>query len=114
MTKLLLLPLLTAMSLAAAGKDSCVQCHANLDGDLQTPAVKFPAKDIHAQAGLSCTDCHGGDHTTDDFEASMSKARGFLGKIPRLAIPKTCARCHSDATVMHKYQPTQRVDQRPR
>jgi predicted CXXCH cytochrome family protein len=111
MKRLLLLVPLAALSLAAAAKDSCVQCHANLDGNLQAPAVKFPAKDVHAQAGLSCADCHGGDRSTDDYEASMSKAKGFVGKIPRLAIPKTCARCHSDATVMHKYQPTQRIDQ---
>src|SRR5579883_3435285 len=83
MKNLLLLLPLAAASLLAAGKDSCVQCHANLDGDLQAPAVKFPSKDIHAQVGLSCTDCHGGDRNTDDYEASMSKAKGFVGKIAR-------------------------------
>jgi predicted CXXCH cytochrome family protein len=111
MKKLLVLLPLAALSLAAAGKDSCVQCHANLDGNLQAPAVTFPAKDIHAQAGLGCADCHGGDRSTDDYTASMSKAKGFVGKIARTAIPKTCARCHSDATLMHKYKPQQRVDQ---
>jgi predicted CXXCH cytochrome family protein len=111
MKNLLLLLPLAAMSLIAAGKDSCVQCHANLDGSLQEPAVKFPAKDIHAQAGLSCADCHGGDRSTDDYEASMSKAKGFAGKIARTAVPKTCARCHSDAAFMHKYKPQQRIDQ---
>jgi hypothetical protein len=41
----------------------------------------------------------------------MSRARGFVGKIDRLAVPRLCARCHSDANLMRKYQPQQRVDQ---
>jgi predicted CXXCH cytochrome family protein len=95
---------------SAAGKNSCLSCHAGLDGDLKVPAVKFPG-DIHAQAGLSCADCHGGDAGTDDYQASMSKAKGFAGKIARTAVPRVCARCHSDANLMHKYKPQQRVDQ---
>ena len=84
--KKLLLPALVAVSLAAAAKDSCIQCHANLEGDVQAPVLKFP-KDIQSQAGLSCADCHGGDRSTDDYDASMSRAKGFVGKIGRAAVP---------------------------
>ena len=35
----------------------------------------------------------------------MSASRGFVGKPARAAIPKLCARCHSDATVIHKFRP---------
>ena len=87
----------------SSGKDSCVDCH-------QEQAARFTA-DIHKHTGFACTDCHGGDRNLDDPEASMSKARGFIGKPARTAVPKLCARCHSDAALMHKYAPQQRVDQ---
>jgi len=41
----------------------------------------------------------------------MSRARGYIGKPVRTAVPKLCARCHGDAALMHKYAPQQRVDQ---
>jgi predicted CXXCH cytochrome family protein len=100
---------LFAISLLAA-TDSCLQCHSNLDGDLQAPAKVF-ATDIHSRHGFRCNDCHGGDPNADDPEAAMSASRGFVGKVPRTAIPKLCARCHSDANVIHKFRPQQRVDQ---
>ena len=96
--------------LSAIAKDSCLECHSALDGNLKTPAVRFK-NDIHAQAGFQCTDCHGGDRTAGDPEQAMSKAKGFAGHVARTAIPKLCARCHSDAAVMKKFKPQQRVDQ---
>jgi len=90
--------------------DSCLTCHAGLDAGLKTPAEKFP-NDIHAQAGLGCADCHGGDRNSDDYEVSMSPKKGFKGPIARTAIPKLCAGCHSDANLMRKYRPQQRIDQ---
>jgi hypothetical protein len=97
-----------AASLMAA--DSCVECHLVLEGKLQAPAKAFQ-NDIHARFGFSCADCHGGDRNQTDPEAAMSKARGFVGKIPRTAVPERCAHCHSDASLMEKYKPRQRVDQ---
>ncbi len=91
-------------------KDTCVDCHGVLADQLQRPAVAF-ASDIHKHAGFSCADCHGGDRNADDPEAAMSKARGFLGKIPRTAVPRLCARCHSDANLMHRFKPQGRTDQ---
>ena len=105
---LLLLPwLLLAHGFAA---DSCLTCHAGLDAGLKAPAEKYP-NDIHAQAGLGCADCHGGDRNSDDYEVSMSPKKGFKGHIARTAIPKLCATCHSDANVMRKFRPQQRIDQ---
>jgi len=98
------------IGLAAAAKDSCLECHSMLEGDLQAPAKAFGG-DIHSKHGFRCNDCHGGDPNSDDLEISMSASRGFVGKPPRTAIPKLCARCHSDATVIHKFRPQQRVDQ---
>jgi predicted CXXCH cytochrome family protein len=99
-----------AFALPVLAADSCLKCHANLDGDLKAPADKFGA-DIHAQFGLGCADCHGGDRNSDDYEVSMSPRKGFKGHIARTAVPKLCANCHSDPNFMLKYKPQQRVDQ---
>jgi hypothetical protein len=93
-----------------AAKDSCVECHSVMEGSLQRPAQLFN-NDVHKSHGFSCASCHGGDPSSDDPLVAMSPARGFLGKVRRTSIPKFCARCHSDATLMHKYDPQQRVDQ---
>jgi predicted CXXCH cytochrome family protein len=91
-------------------KDSCLECHSQLDGKLQAPATAF-AKDVHGKHGLGCRDCHGGDATQDEPEAAMSRAKGFVGKVERKNIPKFCAKCHSDIAYMRKFAPQQRVDQ---
>ncbi len=106
--RLLLIALAAALPLAA--KDSCIECHSALDGQLQAPAAAFK-DDVHGHRGFGCADCHGGDPTQDDPGAAMSRARGFAGKIARTAVPKVCARCHSDAALIHKFRPQQRVDQ---
>ncbi len=105
---------LFALSLAAlaadAEKNTCVECHSALDGDLQRPAVLFK-KDIHLASGLTCADCHGGDRTSSDMEAAMNPKKGFVGKVKRTEIPKLCASCHSKPDFMRRYRPQQRVDQ---
>ena len=101
---------LVALAGAAAAKDSCVECHSVMEGDLKAPAAAF-AGDIHARHGFSCADCHGGDRNADDPEAAMNPAKAFKGKIARTAVPGLCARCHSDGNLMHRFKPQQRVDQ---
>jgi len=103
-----LLGLLLPLQLGA--KDSCVECHAGLEGDLTAPTQAFTS-DVHQHRGFRCVDCHGGDASVDDPDDSMSPRRGFLGKIRRTDVPKLCARCHSDAGLIHKFRPQQRVDQ---
>jgi hypothetical protein len=105
----ILFPLLAA-ALFAAAKDSCVECHSAMDGNLQRPAVLIK-NDVHAANSLSCADCHGGDRTSDDPLVAMNRAKGFKGKPARAAIPKLCAGCHSNPDTMRRYRPQQRVDQ---
>ncbi len=95
---------------AAPSKDSCVECHGALTAGLQAPALSFN-EDVHHHAGFSCAACHGGDPQSDDPETAMSRARGFAGRISRTAVPQLCARCHSDANLIHRFRPQQRVDQ---
>jgi len=65
--------------------------------------------DVHAQFGLSCHDCHGGDPLEEDLE--LAKGRSFKGVPSRTKIPDFCGACHSDASYMRKYHPNIRVDQ---
>jgi predicted CXXCH cytochrome family protein len=102
--------LLVLAGLPLAGKDSCFTCHSQLEGRYQAPAAVF-RKSVHFQQGFTCTACHGGDSNSDDPQEAMSKARGFIGVPPRTAIPKLCAKCHSDPNLMRKYNPSERVDQ---
>jgi predicted CXXCH cytochrome family protein len=99
-----------ALLLAQAAKDSCVECHSQLDGNLQRPATLIK-DDVHTANGLSCADCHGGNRASDDMSDAMSPAKGFTGKPARAAIPRFCARCHSNPNIIGKFLPQQRVDQ---
>jgi len=101
---------LLCYSVSAAGVDSCVTCHTALDEGTKGPTTLIK-NDIHIAHGLSCADCHGGDRTATDQDASMNRAKGFRGKPSRAAIPKLCAGCHSNPDYMRKYAPRQRVDQ---
>lgn len=91
-------------------KNSCLECHSILTDNLGVTEEKF-SQDIHAQKGLTCASCHGGDATNDDPEVAMGKKAGFKGKIARAQIPQLCGSCHSDPAVMRKYNPSLRTDQ---
>lgn len=97
--------LLTALLWPAvvASAPSCMDCH---DHEEQ---AKQLAVSIHSEAGVTCTDCHGGDpaatdetaHASDDFRRPDSKQ----------AIAENCARCHADVRMMNPYGlPTDQLD----
>lgn len=90
--------------------NSCLDCHSALPEPLGVSAEKFK-QDIHAEKGLSCVNCHGGDATADDPDKAMNKKAGFKGKIERAQIPQLCGSCHSDPAYMRQYNPSLRTDQ---
>ena len=102
--------LLTVPTLDAQTKNSCLDCHSKLDPPLGVEEEQFSSS-IHAQKGMNCTICHGGDPSSDDMERAMSKAAGFKGHIERAQIPSLCAKCHSDAEYMRGFDPLLRTDQ---
>jgi predicted CXXCH cytochrome family protein len=91
--------------------NTCVACHQGIGDPRVTPPAEKFAQDVHLAKGILCQDCHGGDPTNPDPERSMDRAKGFVGKPKRQAIPAVCGRCHSDAAYMKKFNPTLRVDQ---
>ncbi len=108
---LLLFGLVGLASLASAQtKDSCLDCHSGLPEPLGVSQEKF-SQDIHAQKGLTCAGCHGGDPSSDDPDKAMSRKAGWKGKIDRKQIPQLCGSCHSDPAYMRQFNPSLRTDQ---
>jgi len=107
----MLLAARTVAAQPAPSANSCVSCHTTLpEARLSAPPAAF-AQDVHRDTGFSCIDCHGGDRAAADKINAHDAARGFRGKPAGQAVIATCARCHSDAELMRKYAPRQRIDQ---
>jgi predicted CXXCH cytochrome family protein len=95
---------------SAATTESCVNCHTSLDDGPKGP-VALESKSVHKHAGFSCSGCHGGDPAADDADVAMSPSHGFVGAPSAQAVAGFCGRCHSDASLMKRYNPTTRIDQ---
>src|SRR5262249_17645653 len=91
-------------------KDSCVECHSQMEGELSEP-VNRSKEDIHFGRGLSCSNCHGGDPAKDDPVSAMDKSKGFVARPSPKEMPNFCGKCHSNADFMKKFNPGLRVDQ---
>lgn len=102
--------LAAALAAAPPPGGACQACHAGLGGDLAAPAEAF-ADDVHAQRGLGCAACHGGDPASDDAEVAMSRAKGFRGAPARRDVPGLCGGCHSDAAFIKRFAPNLPTDQ---
>jgi hypothetical protein len=90
--------------------NSCLDCHSAMPAPLGVTQDKF-SQDIHAQKGLTCTSCHGGDASSYDPTVAMGRKAGFKGKIDHRQIPELCGSCHSDPNFMRQYDPSLRTDQ---
>jgi len=78
---------------ASGTQDECMTCHL----DAETPEALAYRHDIHRARGVTCADCHGGDPHSDDQDAAMNKAKGFIGvpkssESPSFAAPATAGR----------------------
>lgn len=95
--------LLTGLVAAPAGANSCVTCHSSPEFFAKFPLLDSYYKkwvdSTHAQAGVTCNNCHGGRPEEASQAAahegvlpvSDSRSRLFFRNQPR-----TCGRCHAD------------------
>jgi predicted CXXCH cytochrome family protein len=90
--------------------NSCLDCHSGLPDPLGVTQDKF-SQDIHAQKGLTCTSCHGGDASSYDPTVAMSPKAGWKGKVDRKQVPQLCGSCHSNSAYMRQFNPSLRTDQ---
>jgi hypothetical protein len=92
---LLVLTFLAAMSVNCgtlhAEEIVCITCHGAMPGKYGEP-VKLWQGSIHAENGIACNACHGGD--PKDVANAMKKDRGFLGAPKYNDVPAFCGRCH--------------------
>lgn len=94
----LFLLLMAAFAGAAWSQDPCADCHAAQELD---EAEEFHLRQwrssVHAAAGVSCSDCHGGNSSTF---VQLRAHKGVLNsghpKSPthQWNLPRTCGRCH--------------------
>lgn len=114
--------LLSPVNAAAADvkASSCVACHGDanvIDDEAMRRIVTSFADDVHAQVGLSCQDCHGGNpdpELAEDMLAAMDDAfapNPYRGAPKRADVPALCGRCHSNFEFMRRFRPDARVDQ---
>lgn len=101
----------TPVPAQAQQKNSCIECHAKLDDPRLSAPAKLFDNDVHKARGLMCNDCHGGDPNANTNEAAHDLRKGYLGKPKTLDIPAYCGKCHSDANLMKRFNPSLRVDQ---
>ena len=98
--------LLSCKAAAETKPDNCVTCHAVINEEI----VLACKDDVHARAGISCADCHGGNPAIDDEEA-MNLAYGFIGAPDHLNQPQFCGKCHSDPNYMRTFSQSIPTDQ---
>lgn len=96
---LMILTFLAVPALAQADDSVCIQCHGGQTGRLGEPVEQWRTS-VHAENGISCHDCHGGDPT--DFAMAMSPERGFLGVPDYTEVPDFCGRCHVGVAEAYK------------
>jgi len=98
---------------------SCTTCHGDSDmfDPVQLEILVDMRNGVHADFGLSCHDCHGGNPdmaVADDMDAAMSPSfepNPYRGAPGPGDIPGFCGRCHSDPSFMSRFKPDPRVDQ---
>jgi hypothetical protein len=101
----------TGAPVSAGASSTCLDCHLAVDDSTLTPPASAFADDVHAHAGLSCANCHGGDPRAEDQDAAHDRRKGFVGKPRPRQVPELCGDCHADAAAMRKHDPSLRVDQ---
>lgn len=71
----------------------CILCHAE-----QRNAFVVG---VHAEHGMRCADCHGGDPAAKSLPAAHRG--GFIGKPNKVQTAQLCGSCHSDPNRMRQY-----------
>src|SRR5574341_142601 len=83
-------------------QNTCADCHATGDEASQQIVAEWSAS-IHAERGVICADCHGGNPNEAAMTESMSEDAGFIGAPDRQDIPRLCGSCHANVNLMRQY-----------
>lgn len=72
---------------------SCIMCHTAMRADF--------LEGVHARRGIQCTDCHGGDPS--QFEADASHSSDFQGGLTKEESVELCLSCHGSISEMRQF-----------
>jgi hypothetical protein len=86
-------PLAQVPAFPADTANGCLACHA--------AERQAATEGVHAQHGVTCVSCHGGDPTARTLPAGHSGH--FLGTPDKVATAELCGSCHSDPNKMREY-----------
>ena len=75
--------------------NSCLLCHADMQEDMKGS--------IHAQQGIFCNRCHGGDPAQPTKELAKAPGTGYIGSPNKQQIAEMCGTCHANVEVMNFY-----------
>jgi predicted CXXCH cytochrome family protein len=89
---------------AVATTNQCLECHRKEKEDRLVAPTRGFDHDVHAQRGLGCVGCHGGDPNDPDI-TGMDPDKGYVGKPGRKEIAALCEKCHADAAYMKRFNP---------
>ncbi len=93
--------------------DACIQCHLEIDEELETPVMTRFENDVHWQKGISCDGCHGGDpEAWDDEDEAMYDSESFIEGMTKIDEIDVCSKCHSDPSYMRQYSASVKTDQK--
>ncbi len=71
----------------------CIVCHAD--------KRRAFSQGVHAERGIRCEDCHGGDPS--QYETPAAHRGRFVGSPTKRETVELCASCHSDPNQMRQY-----------
>ena len=77
---------------AAHAADQCIACHAKLERLELSAPVAASSADVHGKAGVTCSQCHGGDATAT--KGSLAHGIGFVARPEGEAVAAMCGGCH--------------------
>lgn len=79
-------------------ESACVTCHRTLPRTFIGHTFADWEDSLHAQQGVSCSDCHGGDPTQAQLERAhqgLRPSRDPQSPLYFTKVPQTCGRCHT-------------------
>ncbi len=95
--RLLLVATFITLFTAPVLADKCHDCHQSKDFKVTNPKIYNYNIDfelsIHGIAELDCTDCHGGDSTTNNLTQAH---QGVMAPVKYDSVPATCGECHDE------------------
>lgn len=84
--------------------NECLTCHRKEKEKRLSEPTRHFLDDIHYRKGLGCVGCHGGDPKDNDI-TGMDPDKGFVGKPKHSEIAALCAKCHTNAAYMKRFNP---------